>query len=175
MSICLRLLASNHPDSVQLIAELDGELSLDTPREHMHGLHAGEETDPRLRFFVLEVDDVIAGCGALRELEPGVAELKRMFVRPPFRGQRHGRFLLEELEHEAAGAGIHTLRLETSPTLREAVGLYHSSGFVDIPRYGEYVNSPISLCMEKPCRPEPFASLEGRLREGPAPGWIART
>ena len=149
MSTRLRPLASNHPESVQLIAELDTELAQDTPREHMHGLHAGEEADPRLRFFVLEVDDVIAGCGALRELEPGMAELKRMFVRPSFRGQRHGRFLLAQLEGEALSAGVHRLRLETSPTLREAVALYHSAGFVEIPRYGEYVDSPISLCMEK--------------------------
>lgn len=149
MSTRLRPLASNHPESVRLIAELDAELAQDTPREHMHGLHAGEEADPRLRFFVLEVDEVIAGCGALRELEPGMAELKRMFVRPPFRGQRHGRFLLDQLEREAARTGIRTLRLETSPTLREAVGLYRSAGFADIPRYGEYVDSPISLCMEK--------------------------
>ena len=48
MSIRLCPLASNHPESVQLIAELDAELSQDTPREHMYGLHVGEETDPRL-------------------------------------------------------------------------------------------------------------------------------
>ena len=149
MSVLLRHLPSSHPESVRLIAELDAELSRYTPREHMHGLHPGEEADPRLRFFVLEVEDVIVGCGALRELEPGMAELKRMFVRPSFRGKGHGRYLLNELVREAVDAGIRQLRLETDPALREAIALYRSAGFTGIPKYGEYVDSPISMCMEK--------------------------
>lgn len=149
MDATLRQLSPDHPDSIQLISELDAVLAQHTPREHMFGLHAGEEEDPRLRFFVLEVDNVIAGCGALRELEPDMAELKRMFVRPAFRGQGYGRFLLTALEHDAAGAGITWLRLETGPTLSTALTLYRSSGFVDIPKYGEYVKSPTSVCMEK--------------------------
>ncbi|MEP7000129.1 MAG: GNAT family N-acetyltransferase [bacterium] len=56
------------------------------------------QRDPRLRFFVHDVDGVIAGCGAIREREPGMAELKRMFVRPAFRGRGNGRFLLYALE-----------------------------------------------------------------------------
>jgi putative acetyltransferase len=149
MGSTIRQLSPSHPDSIQLISELDAVLAQHTPREHMFGLHAGEEEDPRLRFFVLEVDDAIAGCGALRELEPQMAELKRMFVRPAFRGKGYGRFLLNALEHCAADLGVTRLRLETGPTLSTALTLYRSSGFVDIPKYGEYVRSPTSVCMEK--------------------------
>ncbi|MEO8621772.1 MAG: GNAT family N-acetyltransferase [bacterium] len=149
MHAALRQLPANHPESLNLIAELDALLARHTPREHMHGLHVGEEADPRLRFFVLDVDDAIAGCGALRELEPGMAELKRMFVRSAFRGNGYGRFLLQALEREAATSGITRLRLETGPTLSEALSLYRSAGFVDIAKYGEYVTSPTSMCMEK--------------------------
>jgi len=153
MHAALRQLPSNHPDSVRLITELDALLAQHTPREHMHGLHPGEEADPRLRFFVLDVADDIAGCGALRELEAGMAELKRMFVRPAFRGNGYGRFLLNALEREALRSGITRLRLETGPTLSEALSLYRSAGFVDIPKYGEYASSPTSVCMEKQLAP----------------------
>jgi putative acetyltransferase len=145
----LRLLSADHPDALVLIAELDAELNGSTPKEHMFGLHEGEAADPRLRFFVVDVDGAIVGCGALRELEPGVAELKRMYIRKPFRRRGLGRVLLESLEREAATSGIHTLKLETGWMLAEAVALYHSAGFKDIPAYGEYVTSPYSLCMEK--------------------------
>ena len=149
MPATLRLLSADHPDARVLIAELDAELNGSTPKEHMFGLHEGEAADPRLRFFVVDLDASIVGCGALRELEPGVAELKRMFIRKPFRRRGLGRVLLESLEREAAASGIHTLKLETGWMLTEAVALYHSAGFKDIPAYGEYVTSPYSLCMQK--------------------------
>ena len=115
----------------------------------MHGLHAGEAHDPRLRFFVVEEHGELIGCGALRELEPGVAELKRMFVRRPFRGKGFGRQLLEQLERRAQDAGVHTLRLETGWMLEDALSLYRAAGYTEIPLYGEYIGSPYSLCMEK--------------------------
>ena len=149
MSVTLHPISASHPESVALIAELDAELARHYPREHMHGLHPNEETDPRLRFFVLEADGKVVGCGALRELEPGIAELKRMFVHPSARGRGYGRALLGHLEREAAGAGIERLRLETGPEQLAAIALYRSAGFVDIPLYGEYVGSPVAVCMEK--------------------------
>jgi len=145
----LRQLPPDDPTSLALIAELDAELGRQTPREHMHGLHAGEEHDPRLRFFVVEEQGESIGCGALRVLEPGVAELKRMFVRRPFRGRGFGRQLLEQLERRAQDAGIHTLRLETGWMLEDALALYRAAGYTEIPLYGEYIGSPYSLCMEK--------------------------
>jgi GNAT superfamily N-acetyltransferase len=148
--VTLRPLAADHPDALGLIAELDAELNESTPKEHMFGLHKGEAADPRLRFFVVDLDGAIVGCGALRELEAGVAELKRMYIRRAYRRRGLGRVLLESLEREAVASGIHTLKLETGWMLTEAVRLYHSAGFVDIPAYGEYVTSPFSLCMEKP-------------------------
>ncbi|HEY9229164.1 MAG TPA: GNAT family N-acetyltransferase [Gemmatimonadaceae bacterium] len=153
MGARLRSIAADHPESVALICELDAELNVVTPKEHMFGLHPGEAADPRLRFFIIEAEDAIVGCGALRELEPGIVELKRMFVRPAFRGRGYGRDLLEQVEREAIAAGIDRIRLETSADLPVAVGLYRSFGFVEIPKYGEYVNSPYSLCMEKRLTP----------------------
>jgi len=65
--VSLRQLPPDDPRSAVLIAELDAELGRDTPREHMHGLHAGEEHDPRLRFFAVEERGESIGYGeALR-------------------------------------------------------------------------------------------------------------
>ena len=142
--------SASDPRSVALIRELDAELSRSYTPAQMHGLHPGEESDPRLRFFLLQLGDEVIGCGALRELEPGVAELKRMFVQPAHRGHGYSRDLLAQLERAAAAAGIHRLRLETGAPQRAALSLYRTSGYVDIPPYGEYADSLTSICMEKP-------------------------
>lgn len=145
----IRPARADDPRSVALIRELDAELARSYTREQMHGLHPGEERDPRLRFFLLELDGEVMGCGALRELESGVAELKRMFVQPAYRGNGYSRDLLAQLEAAAASAGIQCLRLETGIAQQAALSLYRSSAYVDIPPYGEYLRSPTSICMEK--------------------------
>lgn len=57
--------------------------------------------------------------------------------------------LIHQLEDEARRAGVRVLLLETGPRQVEALGLYRSSGYGDVPRYGEYVDSPDSICMQK--------------------------
>jgi putative acetyltransferase len=148
----IRATAASDPRSVELIHELDAELSQAYTPEQMHGLHPGEEADPRLKFFLFELDGTVIGCGALRELETGMAELKRMFVRPVHRGRGYSRDLLAQLESVAAAAGIHSLRLETGTAQHAALALYRSAGYTDIPAYGEYIGSPTSICMEKVLR-----------------------
>jgi GNAT superfamily N-acetyltransferase len=123
------------PTALALIRELDAEIVERDPDGPIHGLHPGEHADPRLRFFVLTVAGEPAGCGALRQLEPDTGELKRMFVRREFRGQGLSRVLIRQLE--------------TGPRQVEALGLYRSEGYADIPRYGEYLDSPDSICMQK--------------------------
>ena len=141
--------SASDPRSVALIRELDAELSQSYTPAQMHGLHPGVESDPRLRFFLLELGGEVIGCGALRELEPGVAELKRMFVRPAHRGRGYSRELLAQLERVAAEVGVQRLRLETGAPQRAALSLYRTSGYIDIPVYGEYSESLTSICMEK--------------------------
>jgi GNAT superfamily N-acetyltransferase len=141
------------PRARALIAELDAEIRSRDPAGPVHGLHPGEHRDPRLRFFVLTVAGEPAGCGALRELEPGVAELKRMYIRQAYRGRGLSRVLLGALEREARAHGIAVLRLETGPMQVEALALYRSAGYQSIPAYGEYVGSPDSICMAKALQP----------------------
>ena len=99
--------------------------------------------------LVVTVDGRAVACGAWQPLEPGVAELKRMYVRPAYRGRGIARQLVVALEEEAFAAGRPVLRLETGTYLTAAIALYESSGYRRIPVYGEYAGNPFSVCYEK--------------------------
>ncbi|WP_328603870.1 GNAT family N-acetyltransferase [Amycolatopsis sp. NBC_00345] len=77
----------------------------------------------------------LAGAGALRTLEPGVVELKRMYVRPAWRGRHVGSQLLDRLLDQAAELGASTIRLDTARFMHDAQGLYRSRGFAERPPY----------------------------------------
>lgn len=102
-------------------------------------------------FLVAVEDDRAVGCGAWQVLAPGVAEIRHLWVGPDVRGVGLGRRLLARLESGAAGSGITTLRLGTHSSLPEAAALYRSSGYREIPHYGD---SPYNeLTFEKPVEP----------------------
>lgn len=96
----------------------------------------GKYSKPNGRLFLAFSDEKLAGCIALRKLEDGVCEMKRLFVRSDFRGRKIGNILIEKLIEEAAGIGYRKMRLDTyPPKMPEAVRLYKSHGFREIPAY----------------------------------------
>jgi GNAT superfamily N-acetyltransferase len=89
----------------------------------------------------------LLGCGALRELEEGIGEIKRMYARPGTRGA--GAALLAWLEREAVGLGYRELWLETRKVNTRAVDFYLKHGYEPIPNYGRYVGRPEAVCFAK--------------------------
>lgn len=134
-----------------LIAALNAELLDRYPEEGAtHFDLAADEVAPgRGAFVVAWRDDAAVGCGAVRRIEDGVAEIKRMFVAASARGIGVGGRILAHLEAEARALGSTRLVLEAGERQPEALALYRRAGFVEIPRFGPYVDSPLSLCMGK--------------------------
>lgn len=150
--VTFRRAFADEPACLELIEELDSTMFQFYPKEHMYGLHSNEGRDPLLHFFVIYEGENIAGCGALRVLDSTTGELKRMYVRPAFRRRGISRLLINHLENTARAVGLTCMRLETGPEQVEALALYESSGYAYIPPYGEYIGSPVSVCMEKVLR-----------------------
>ena len=98
----------------------------------------GDYAPPHGRLLLATDDAALAGCITLRKLEPGVCEMKRLFVRPAYRGTGLGRTLVESLIDEARQLGYKKMRLDTLPgRMDKAIALYRSIGFVEIDPYYE--------------------------------------
>jgi GNAT superfamily N-acetyltransferase len=98
--------------------------------------------------LMAQVDGQPAGLGGVRHLDTEVAEVKSMFVAPAHRGIGLGRRILTELERIAAERSCHAVRLDTSSYLTEAIGLYRSAGYAEVPAYND--NAKADLWFERP-------------------------
>jgi GNAT superfamily N-acetyltransferase len=86
-------------------------------------------------------------------MDSTTAEVKRMYVVPKHRSMGAGRAILEKLEHVARELAVNRIVLETGERQQEAIALYEHCGYVKIPLFGEYTDSPLSVCMEKTLAP----------------------
>ncbi|MFI9643843.1 GNAT family N-acetyltransferase [Micromonospora sp. NPDC051925] len=102
-----------------------------------------------IRYLVVVDGGRVIACGGVQSLDADTGELKRMYVRPAYRGRGIARQLLSALEELAFQQGHSVLCLETGTYLPAAIGLYTSCGYQPIPVYGEYVDNPYSVCLAK--------------------------
>ena len=143
--------ALSSADVQRLIAELNAELSaryMDPSANHFE-LDESEVSGDNGVMLVARVDGQARGCVAVRRLDEFSGELKRMYVAPTGRGMGIGAALLDAIADRAQQLGMFRLLLETGPKQPEAVRLYERDGFQQVPPFGKYVHSPMSICMSK--------------------------
>jgi putative acetyltransferase len=96
----------------------------------------GDYALPNGRLLLAEYEGQLAGCVALHKIEDGVSEMKRLYLRPQFRGKGLGRALAEKIISEARQIGYTTMRLDTvEPVMEDALAMYRRLGFREVPPY----------------------------------------
>jgi ribosomal protein S18 acetylase RimI-like enzyme len=108
----------------------------------------GDYAPPSGRLLLAEFDGQLAGCVALHSLGPGICEMKRLYLRPQFRGKGLGRAVAERIIAEARWAEYTSIRLDTvGPVMKDAVAMYRKLGFKEIAPYRPNPN-PGTLYLE---------------------------
>jgi len=141
MSFELELVSTPTDEAVKLVNELEAELSGDFSARHRHGYSIARIFEPNILLFIASVDGNPVGCGGIA-FEEGFAEVKRMYVRPEYRGRKIGQKILARLEEEACARGVTRLMLETGDVLRPAIRLYENAGFSRCGVFGAYAQMP---------------------------------
>lgn len=140
--------AEDNADFLSLVELLDAELRIRDGEEH--GFYAQFNKPVGLGGVVIAFDGAEpVGCGAFKRYEEGVAEIKRMYIKPESRGRRIAALVLRELESWAAELGFAECILETGHKQPEAIALYKREGYSVIPNYGQYAGVYNSVCLKK--------------------------
>ncbi len=133
----LRELFTEHLQSARELAQLAYGVTIDVAntidRELTAAALATLYTPPSGALLLARIDTDIVGCAAIRQLEPQICELCRMYVRPRYRRQGVARMLLDRLIAIASAANYNTMRLDTPRFASAAHQLYADYGFTEIP------------------------------------------
>lgn len=144
------------PDAARLVAEVQAEYVRRYGSPDETPLRADYFELPRGAFFVGYLDGNAVATGAWRRRDDvlalgsaSTAEIKRMYVAAAARGRGLARAMLAHLERTAAESGAEVMVLETGTEQPEAIALYSSAGYLPIPGFGHYRNSPLNRCMAR--------------------------
>lgn len=150
MSVSIEQVSPDSSDAVELIRELDEHLDQQpyTPSSR-HAFSVDKLLREEVVFFVARYKNQLAGCGGVKLFAKDYGEVKRMFVRPAFRGLGLGRKILDRLAEHAHAQNIDLLRLETGIYQTEAIALYEKYGFKRRAPFGKYREDPLSVYFEK--------------------------
>lgn len=152
MEITIQAERPDTPDAVKLIDELTEHLSIGYPPEHRFGYSVQKMIDQGVQFYLVRVDGKAAGCGGVQIFDevPKYGEIKRMYVRPEFRGLGIAKKILKQLQTYTEESGATLFRLETGRAQGEAIGLYKKWGFVEVGPFGDYQATPNNVFYEMP-------------------------
>ncbi|MEQ6900642.1 GNAT family N-acetyltransferase [Nocardioides sp. YIM 152588] len=151
----LRPVGYDHPDAIALVARVQQEYVVRYGSPDDSPVDLAEFRGAGGLFLVGYLDGTAVATGAWRSSRvtalggTRAAEIKRMYVVPERRGSGLARVVLAELERTAAVAGFDLLVLETGLKQPEAIGLYESAGYLPVPGFGHYRDSPLSRCFAK--------------------------
>lgn len=139
---------STAPDFVLLVAQLDADLARRDGSDH--AFYSQFNKIDHINYVIIAYDrNTPVAIGAIKHLEEGIMEVKRMFTAPEFRGQSIAKRLLTLLEEWAAELGYRKCVLETGKRQPEAIALYLANGYRSIENYGQYKGVENSVCFEK--------------------------
>jgi DNA-binding MarR family transcriptional regulator/GNAT superfamily N-acetyltransferase len=140
-SVQITAVDPEHPDAQSCLAEYVAELNRRSERGFDPSVGATalphEVRPPAGEFFVAYLHGEAVGCGAVKHRADAPAEIKRMWIAPSARGLGLGRRLLERLEGCALAGGARMAHIETSAVLVEAIALYRSTGWVEVPAFND--------------------------------------
>jgi DNA-binding MarR family transcriptional regulator/GNAT superfamily N-acetyltransferase len=140
-SVQITTVDPEHPDARYCLAEYVAELNRRSPRGFDPSLGATalphEVRPPAGAFLVAYLHGEAVGCGAVKHHADRPAEIKRMWISPKARGLGLGRRLLETLESCAVAGGARVAHIETSAVLVEALSLYRSTGWAEVPAFND--------------------------------------
>jgi putative acetyltransferase len=132
-----------HPDVTLLVRKAEDELVVRYPER------APSAVNPHARFVVAYVLGRAVGCGALIQLDDGVAEIKRLFVLPAHRRTGVARRIVQALERKATAAQVSELILASGTRQAEALPFYESLGYERTEPCGRHDGNPFSVCFSK--------------------------
>jgi putative acetyltransferase len=144
--------APDSPVARQIIGELEAELDPMYPEASRHGYSVDKLIAEGVDFFLVRYRGQPVGCGGIQLFGSEYGELKRMYIRPAFRGLGLARRLIDRLAEHARDQGVTVLRLETGIHQHEAIRLYERMGFRQIPPFDPYRPDPLSLFYERVSR-----------------------
>ena len=121
----------------QYFAEIDRRFETGLDRDNLLATPPGDLSPPGGLFVAGRLAGAPVACGALKTVEPGVADIKRMWVGEAVRGRGVGRRLLRRLIAEARAMGFRRVRLDTNRALAEAIAIYRSEGFAEVPAFND--------------------------------------
>jgi putative acetyltransferase len=144
------------PDVHALLSEHLADMFATSPAESVHALDHSALSHESITFWTAREDGVLLGCGALKALSAGRAEIKSMRTSAQARGRGVATRLLEHIVAEAGRRGYELLSLETGTEdyFAPARRLYARHGFTECPPFGDYTLDPHSVFMELPVSPK---------------------
>nr|WP_278431073.1 GNAT family N-acetyltransferase [Brevibacillus laterosporus] len=119
---------------IEYVDSLGIDLSFQNIESELQNI-PGEYASPEGCILLAMYDEQPAGCVAFRKIDEKTCEMKRLYVKPDFKGKGIGRDLASAIIEEAKNIGYRYIRLDTLPTMKPAISLYHSLGFYSIRPY----------------------------------------